>query len=207
MNIGVFGINWAAIHLSKVNMIQQLSRIWSKCRQIPHEDFCCFPGVPLFFVFSKTNKKKAEVYLYLSSISLVVRAVKCRNTAQLTLAEAIFIASIFPEIRIVCHFSLIVLIPPLNHAQWHKTLWWIWCHLGLCYGKGRCKIEEILQHFLRVFHKSVQAGWYWLTCWCLLGQLVQGLNWDTNLSACLVNRCTSIHWKWVLNSFLWLDLV
>ena len=60
--------------------------------------------------------------MYLSSFSLVVQAVKCRNTAVLTLAEAIFIASIFPEIRIIGHFSLKVLIPPLNHAQWHKTL-------------------------------------------------------------------------------------
>ena len=61
--------------------------------------------------------------MYLSNLSLVVQAVKCRNlTAVLTLAEAIFIASIFPEIRIIGHFSLKVLIPPLNHAQWHKTL-------------------------------------------------------------------------------------
>ena len=122
-------------------------------------------------------------------------------------AEAIFVGLVFPEIRVVCHFSLIVLIPTLNHAQWHKTLWWIRCHLCLCYSKGRCIIEKILQHFLRVFHKSVQAGWCWLTCRCLLGQLVQGLNWDTNLSSCVVNRCTSIHWKWVLQPFLWLNLM
>ena len=157
-----------------------------------------------FFLFScSATVLFFDVYLYLCSISLVVRAMQCRKTAL----WKIFFASIFPEIWIIWHFSLKVLIPPLNHAQWYKTLWWIWCHLGLCYGKGRGIIEEILQHFLCVFHKSVQAGWCWLTCWCLLGQLVQGLNWDTNLSTCLVNHCTSIHWKWVLNSLLWLDLV
>lgn len=132
------------------------------------------------------------VVLYLSSVSFALRNVQCTKYFSAK-AEAILVGLVFPEIRVVCHFSLIVRIPTLSHAQWHKTLWWIRCHLCLCYGKGRCIIEKILQHFLRVFHKSVQAGWCWLTCRCLLGQLVQGFNWDTNLSSCVVNRCTSIH--------------
>ncbi len=117
-------------------------------------------------------------------------------------AASVFILLVFPKIRIVCHFSLIVFIPPLNHTQWNKALWRIWRHLCLCYGKGWCIIKEILQHFLRVFHKRVQAWWCWVTRWCLLGQLVQGLNWDTNLCT----SCSSTHCKWVLHPFLWLGL-
>lgn len=116
-----------------------------------------------------------------------------------------FVKSPFPEIRIILHFSLIIVIPFLHHAQRNKAFRGIGSHLRLRYGKGRRKIEEIIQHFLCVFDKRVKRRWCCVCNGCLLSKLVQGLNWNSYLSPG-GNGFHGIHGEWVLHPFLWLYL-